>query len=160
MVKEVFKPIPGFEGYEVSNLGNVKSLKYKKPKILKQQLSRKKDGYYQVSLSIGVRKQKKVHQLVAMAFLNHIPNRYTKVVDHVNNINTDNRLENLQIISQRENCSKDKKGATSRYTGVRKKHNKWEASIKIKGKDIYLGTYNTELEASNTYQKELTKIKL
>ena len=40
------------------------------------------------------------------------------VVDHINNDPLDNRLENLQLISHRYNLSKDKKGGSSKFTGV------------------------------------------
>ena len=41
-----------------------------------------------------------VHQLVAMAFLDHVPNGHTLVVDHINDVKSDNRLSNLQLITQ------------------------------------------------------------
>lgn len=74
LVTEVYKPIPGFEGlYEVSNLGNVKSIKRyarsnpkksgPKRKILSPSCIR---GYYQVGLGGKVWK---VHRLVALAFI-------------------------------------------------------------------------------------------
>lgn len=46
---EIWKDIKGYEGkYQGSNLGNIKSLVYKKPKILKPRLD--KDGYLKVIL--------------------------------------------------------------------------------------------------------------
>jgi ribosomal protein L15E len=72
-----------------------------------------------------------------MAFLNHTPCGYKIVVDHIdNNIKTDNRLENLQLITQRENVSKDIKNTSSKYIGVcwHKKAKKWRSSIQINGK--------------------------
>ena len=47
-----------------------------------------------------------------MAFLNHKPNGNKLVVDHINNVKTDNRLSNLQIITQRKNTSKDRTGGS------------------------------------------------
>lgn len=146
MEKEIFKDIPGYENeYQVSNLGRVKSLKCGKEKILKQ-VKDKTRGYYFVGLSInGKCKPYLTHQLVAMAFLNHKPDKSKIVVDHINNIKNDNRLENLQVISQRENCSKDKKG----IVGVCEiKKNYFRSQIRINNKLIYLiNTKDEELAA-------------
>lgn len=168
MIKEEFRDIPGFEGiYQVSNLGNVKSLPRKilngkafyisKERILKPSICSK--GYYFFVLKKP--KAIRVHKLVAMAFLNHIPDGTHKiVVDHINNIRTDNRLENLQLITNRENCSKDKKNGSSKYTGVywSKERNKWKSKININGKSIHLGYFKIETEASEYYQNALKSI--
>jgi hypothetical protein len=85
--------------------------------------------------------------LVAMAFLNHKPDGTHKiVVDHINNNKLDNRVVNLQLISQRENLSKDRKDGTSKYVGVcwKKSRNKWQVDIKIDGKRKYLGLFTDE----------------
>ena len=171
MNKEIFKDVPGYEGkYQVSNLGNVKSLareivnakgKYiSKEKILKH--GKDTCGYYYVNLSKESKKKSiKVHQLVAMTFLGHKSNGNKIVIDHINNNPSDNRLENLQLISQRENCSKDRKVGSSKYIGVywHKKANKWMGRIQINKKNIYLGIFENEYDAHLAYQKALEEIK-
>jgi hypothetical protein len=157
---ENFKPIPNYEGiYEVSNLGNVKSLKYGKEKILKPAVS--SSGYFQVVLSSDNKPNYfRIHKLVAMAFLGHIPNGTQEiVVDHINNDKKDNRVENLQLIHQRENSSKDRIGS-SKYTGAswHKGHKKWISQIYVNGKLEYLGLYSTPEEASEVYQNKLKEI--
>lgn len=171
--KEIFKDIPEYEGlYQVSNLGRVKSLKRKiknsqgigfrtiKERILKS--SPGGGGLLQLELSRSSKgKHFKVHQLVAIVFLNHKPNRYKGlVVDHINNINTDNRLLNLQLITHRENCSKDKKHCSSKYTGVHfnKKLKKWRSIIYLNGKSKNLGVFTEELKAAEAYKNELKKL--
>ena len=91
-------------------------------------------------------------------FLNHKPNKEF-VVDHINNIKLDNRLENLQLITQRENSSKDRKG-TSVYRGVSwaKQNKKWIAQITINKKKINLGYFTIELNASKAYNLALINI--
>jgi hypothetical protein len=154
-MKEKWKVIEGFENYEVSNFGRVKSLKRKKERILKFSLDT--HGYYILSLyKENKAKTKQVSQLVAIAFLNHKPCGYDLVVDHIDNNPLNNNLDNLQVISNRDNLSKDKKGF-SKYTGVsfKKDINKWQSRICINGKSNYLGVFKTELEASNAYKLKL-----
>ena len=155
---EIWKKIKDYPDYEVSNLGNVKSLKFNKERILKP--SKHSDGYLFVALcKKGTQKSFTVHQLAAMAFLNHITNGYEIVVDHINNIRTDNRLENLQLISPRENASKRIKKYSSKYIGVSwwARDSNWKSQIRINGKVKYLGLFNSEIEASKAYQEALKK---
>ena len=171
-MQEEFRDIPGYEGiYQVSNLGNVKSLpRFKmsgsnkvsvKGRILKgRQSGLKKNMYLAVYLSKdGKGKQYKIHVLVAMAFLNHTPCGHKLVVDHINDNKLDNRLENLQIVSQRENSYKTQGKWASKYKGVSKCHGwakgKWRARIRIQGKEIIIGYFNCELAASLAYQNKL-----
>ncbi len=166
---EIWKDVPGYEGiYQVSDIGNIKSLSREvlrngeypmkiKEKILKPGLS--SNGYLTVMLhKNNLKKHMKVHMLVAMAFLNHKPDGTNKIcVDHINNIKTDNRLVNLQLITNRENSSKDKKNGTSKYTGVSwsKLINKWKAEIAINGKVKNLGYFIDEYVAHLEYEKAL-----
>lgn len=161
---ETWRNIPSYEGKcQISDLGRVNSLNYNNTK--KEQILRTNadgDGYlYVVLCKNGIRKLRKVHQLVAESFLNHIPDRTLKtVIDHINNIKTDNRAENLQLITNRKNVSKDIKNASSKYTGVTwsKKNLKWVARIGINNKDLHLGYYISEIEASNAYQNRLKQL--
>lgn len=169
MREEIWRDIPNYKGiYQVSNLGRVKSLfRYIESrkgvwrgiheKILKPMANGQKRKYYRVTLSKnGKLNIKTIHQLVALVFLNHTPNRQ-RHIDHINNNPLDNRLENLQIITQRENNTKDRRGGTSKYTGVWKASTgkKWGASISINSKAIRLGYFNNEIDASNAYKKRL-----
>jgi hypothetical protein len=170
MQEEIWKDIPGYEGlYQVSNLGRVYSLPKEwfsgkntiskhKGKILKKNVTQ--FGYEEVSINKNFkRKTIRVHQLVAMAFLNHTRNGHKLVVDHINTNKLDNRLENLQIISSRLNLSKDKKGS-SKYTGVswNKNYNKWVAQIYFNKKTIILGYFTDEYEAHLAYKNKLKEI--
>jgi len=168
MNKEHWKAVVGYEGlYEVSNFGRVKSLSRKvinnsgfrflEERVLKP--GRGSTGYETVFLYRDNKgKTMAVHSLVAIAFLNHTPCGYKIVIDHINDIKTDNRVENLQLVSQRFNSNKTPKDIyTSQYKGVswNKNKKKWASYIKINGKNKYLGLFSSEIEASNVYQQAL-----
>lgn len=97
MENEVWKDIQGFENrYMVSNLGRIKSLKYRhhnKIEILKQENNH---GYKRVCLFTknGKRKHFKVHRLVALAFISN-PNNY-KEINHKDEDRTNNCATNLE----------------------------------------------------------------
>ena len=103
MLKEIWKPIAGAEGYEVSSLGHVRSLKHKRPLILKTfvpSLSRYEYLFVRLCIS-GKPVAYAVHRLVAKTF---IPNPEGKpCVNHINGIKADNRVENLEWCTPSEN---------------------------------------------------------
>lgn len=96
---EIWKPVVGYEGlYEVSNLGNVRSVK----KIIKPHIIK---GYLGVSLCKGgVKKKLFIHRLVAFAFP-EICGEYFEgaVCNHKNENKLDNRAENLEWCTVAEN---------------------------------------------------------
>ena len=162
---EVWKDIFGYQGlYQVSNYGNVKSLNYrrtKKAKNLKPAISIK-TGYLSVVLCKNkIHKTYTIHQLIAIAFLNHTPCSFKFVVNHKNLNKLDNSIENLEIITSRENSNLKHIKSSSRFTGVSWSNhtNKWESSIYIDGKSVKLGYFINELDAHNAYQKKLNEIK-
>lgn len=167
---ENWKDIQGYEGhYQVSDLGRVKSLKrWVNNKVnggyfLEEKLANQSIGnrYLEVSLSKdGKTKTFRVHQLVAMAFLNHKPCGYKLVVDHKDNNPLNNKLSNIQVVSARENTSKDRSGYSSKYVGVNfdLKNNKWRAAIFIDKKVKYLGLFDNEERASIAYQFALVQL--
>ena len=101
---EIWRDIRGYEGhYQVSNFGRVKSLKYGREIILKP--GKNGGGYSCVALSKNGHLQTYVvHRLVAQAFLPNPDN--LPQVDHLNEIKTDNRVENLQWVTGSENTKR------------------------------------------------------
>ena len=171
MKNEIWKDVINYEGlYQVSNFGGVKSLKRKvrnsettfrtvQPRIVKPSNNGK--GYLIVDIGKNSKRYKMtVHKLVAMAFLDHDPKESKLIIDHIDNDKSNNNLSNLQLITYRENNSKDIKGGTSKFIGVHwvTAKNRWRADIQIEGKKIYLGLFKCELLASKAYQDKLKTI--
>lgn len=103
--KEIWRDIENYEGlYQVSNLGNVRSLNYGRSKVKRnlQIVVNKHLGYCQVGLTKNKKtKTFRVHRLVAMTF---IPNPENKSeVNHINGIKIDNRANNLDWVTPKEN---------------------------------------------------------
>lgn len=103
-MKEIWKDIEGYEGkYQVSNLGNVKSINYNrtgKEKLLRPMKLR--NGYLIVRLCVNNKvKAYLTHRLVAQAFIENPGNR--PCLDHINTIRTDNRADNLRWCTYKEN---------------------------------------------------------
>lgn len=170
--KEIWKDIPGYEGmYQVSNLGNVKSLdrivkniKNKKQRKLKGKLLSygiSGKNYYTVSLCKGGKcKTHFIHSLAAICFLNHDKNQKGMVVNHIDMNKLNNKLSNLEIISHRKNCYFKNENSTSKYVGVFWNSNKktWNAQIYIGEKCFRLGSFKNEYDAHLAYQKKLNSL--
>jgi hypothetical protein len=120
-------------------------------------------GYRVISINIYSLKTKmvKVHQLIASAFLEYNFNNFPcEVVNHKNSVKTDNQLDNLEVKTNRGNCSIErtiKKGLpVGVYLSANRK--KYKASISINNKNTYLGTFETIEEATLEYQNKLNSI--
>ena len=76
-----------------------------------------------------------------------------KQLDHRNGNKIDNRLENLHLVSHRENQQNQKKHREIGRCGYywNKQDKKWQAQIKISGKQIYLGYFTDENDAQKMY---------
>lgn len=106
---EIWKDIPEYEGlYQASNMGRIKSLERidalghrLKEKILKPQINRR---YYKVCLcKQSIKKAYRVHRLVWEAFNGQIPEGYE--INHLDERPVNNRLENLNLVTHKENCN-------------------------------------------------------
>lgn len=78
-------------------------------------------------------------------------------LDHINGIRSDNRIENLRAVTNRLNQNNTIRHRNGRLVGAtyHKNTNKYMSRLKIKGKNIHLGLFNTEIEAHIEYKKML-----
>lgn len=158
---EIWKDIEGYEGlYQVSNLGNVRSLNYGRTgeiKLLNQYTNKK--GYKHTSLSKnGKVKNHLIHRLVAIAFIPN-PNNY-KEVNHKDENPSNNNVKNLEWCTREynNNYGTRNKRASEKMKGKSpsEEHRK-KLSESLKGK--YKGKDSPNAKPILMYDKEGNFIK-
>ncbi len=137
---ESWKIIEGFENYMVSDHGNVKNNKTGRIK----KVNAHKDGYIQISLKLNkVEYKKRVHNLVANAFIANPDEK--ACVDHIDNIKSNNNINNLRWATCSENQHNRSVNINNKSgcKGViwHKVAQKWQAQITIDGIQIHLGLF-------------------
>lgn len=99
---EIWKTIENYPDYMISNLGNVKSLKWNKEKLLKKTINR--NGYNIIRINFNnIKKTLYIHRLVAQAFLIN-QNNY-RDVEHIDCDKSNNSVSNLRWCTHQENCN-------------------------------------------------------
>lgn len=100
-MKETWKPVVGFDKYEVSNKGRIRSFQRGKEGFIMSQ-SDDKDGYQKVTLTRGGKEYTRgVHTLVSQSFIPNPDN--LPVTNHLNGIKWDNNVSNLEWSTVRDN---------------------------------------------------------
>ena len=98
-----FKVIPNYSRYMVSKDGNI----YSKNIRRLSQLTVLPNGYHKIKLKSdnNTYKDLYIHVIVAMTYLNYKPSGNSLVVNHIDSNKGNNSLQNLEIITQKENMN-------------------------------------------------------
>ena len=133
---EIWRPMCGYEGfYEVSNYGRVKTLKRTTTheRIMRTHVNRRNGYVYVVLSKNGKRGAKRVHIAVMEAFTDFRSHGFdpNHVIDHIDGDKTNNRLENLEVVTQKENDRR------AREAGRQKKFGRSQKVINLDTKEIF-----------------------
>lgn len=108
-------------------------------------------GYYEICYN---NQRVLSHRLAWFFVYGEMPNG---VVDHINGIRTDNRIDNLRCVSQMENAQNTLTALKSSKSGVRgvykNRVGSWIAQIRVNGVCKHLGSFKTLEEAKEAYMK-------
>jgi hypothetical protein len=153
------KQVKGYEGlYELTHDFKVKSVKRKNrlnDKYLKQNISNMGYIFYNLCKN-GFSKTVYLHKIIADLYLDN-PLGLT-IVDHIDGNKQNNNVENLRWCSQRENIhyyTSKRESKSNNYVGVFRRwdNKKWVAKIYINNKQKYIGSFDSEQEAYDAYEK-------
>lgn len=99
------------------------------------------------------RKDIRLHRLVTNAKKGY-------EIDHINLDKLDNRKQNLRECTRQQNMANQPPFCTntSGYKGVSRQHGKWQSSIRIQGRLLYLGRYVSKEEAAHAYNQAAEQV--
>ena len=114
------------------------------------------EGYIRIGID---KKLYRAHRLAWLYIYGKFPDSQ---IDHINGIKTDNKIQNLRLATNSQNCSNREKQSnnTSGYKGVCfiKSKEKWRARIGYSGKKIDIGFFDTAKEASYAYKEKAIEL--
>lgn len=146
---ENFKTIGGvYADYEIGDAGTLFSLNNGRRTLITPALHH--SGYYRYHLRAnGRRKMFLAHRLVYMTHKGPIPEGMQ--IDHINGIKTDNRVSNLEPVTNRENNNRYRNTDAGRcrssgHVGVHwdARRNKWQVCLHVGGTRLHLGRFDKD----------------
>ena len=162
-MNEIWKDVPDYIGYQVSNYGHVRSCRYgslKPGKCIETKwrlLNTPRafgNGRRKIRLinADGVYKDFYISRLVYSTFNTAIP--LGMLVDHIDGNPDNNVLTNLRLADKSQNGANSKLRKNRKYKGVEKCGNGpncWHARIIVNRRRLYIGSFSTEVAAAEAY---------
>lgn len=159
-IKEVFKPVFGYEGvYEFSNFGNLRSksaTRGNRWKLKKETVF--PSGYQGFCLSYENRREMKYTHQLFWEYEYDMPIPAGHCIDHISGDRSNNDISNLRLTTHGGNmrgARKKSEGTSSKYRGVswQSGSQRWRAMIGYKGKYYYAGLHKSEEAAARAWNK-------
>ena len=149
---EIFRPIIGFNNYQISNFGRVKN-QYNY--IMTSHTDR--DNYCEIQLSNdNKRKDFMIHHLVAECYLSN-PYNY-RYVKHKDNNTLNNHVDNLYYTNKQNKAKTTIIDLKTRYISYKTHRKQFYVRIYFKRQEIHLGHYNTLEEAQKVRDDKLIEL--
>ncbi len=151
MIDKVYLIAFIYSSYSKSGLKNAYTRSYQ-AKVGEDVGSKNAEGYWVTRFK---KKDMYVHRIVWELINGEIPKGLS--IDHINGDRGDNRIENLRVVSARGNGQNRAEHRSGRLVGATKDGKRWKAQLRINGKSIHIGRYDTELEAHKAYTEAVFK---
>ena len=124
--------------------------------LIERKISKDKDGYI---LNFINGKLYREHRLIWLYVNGEMPKG---ILDHINRVKSDNRIENLRVVNHSENKQNTTKQINNKsgFKGVwlHKNTKKWCSSIQANKKNYHLGSFLTKEEAYEAYKNAAKKL--
>ena len=108
------------------------------------------DGYLKIRVD---GKSYKAHRLAWLYVMGRWPE---KDIDHINGVRCDNRIVNLREATRAENKQNTRTANVNNGSGMLgavRRNDRWQAKIRVNGKQLHLGTFDTAEDANAAYLK-------
>ena len=150
-LNEIYYQVPGFDKYYCTKSGRIYTSQ--KGRVKEVQGSKDKDGYLKVVLTReNERYYFRKHRIITLTFLG----ASELEVNHINGNKQDNRIKNLEYVTNRENqCHRRKKEGYNVGVCFDKKMKKYRAYIQHNKRWMHLGFFPSEEEAKKAYIKKI-----
>lgn len=115
---------------------------------------RRSDGYLYEGTRIDI--DGKVYPLASVAWFHYYGVWPSMIIDHKNRCRYDTSISNLREATPQQNAYNAHRPSPNKYKGIYhcgRKRKPWQAQIRIGGRKVNLGRFETEEEAAAAYQK-------
>lgn len=137
----IWKPRPGNSRFNKLYAGKIAGCEYKAGSYVKININD--------TMGLGA------HRVIWRLYYGTDPGNYQ--IDHIDENKSNNHIRNLRLATATLNSSAAAKGAKG--FSFNKRHSKFSSSIMVKGTPIFLGYFDTEIEAREAYETALEKLK-